>query len=160
MFILPVHAQIYQWTDAHGTTHFSDEPQKGAQSIKLHVTQTYDSTPVNDIQTTSTPKSEANQMEIVQPKDKATIRNPQGSLTLILELSPSLNKEEKLQVLLDGAIITPLQTTTQFKLDQIKRGAHSIVVHRLNKQGQSISKTKVLRFYMMPPKMSNLSFSP
>jgi hypothetical protein len=35
MLALPAHAQMYKWTDANGTVHYSDRPQDGVAAKPL-----------------------------------------------------------------------------------------------------------------------------
>jgi hypothetical protein len=37
MLALPAHAQVYKWTDANGTVHYSDRPQDGVVAKPLQV---------------------------------------------------------------------------------------------------------------------------
>ena len=34
---MPVHAQLYKWTDADGKVHYSDRPQDGVKSKEIAV---------------------------------------------------------------------------------------------------------------------------
>ena len=154
--MLPVQAHIYQWTDSNGVAHFGDEPHHGATLIKLKPTQSYHSSPIKLTQKNKAQATNINHIDIVQPIDKATIRNPQGSLTLIVSMRPSLKKEHKLQVLLDGSIVTAPQINTAFRLKGLTRGAHTIIVQQLNKDGQLMMSTKPITIYMMPPKLSKV----
>lgn len=151
--VTPLHADIYQWIDSKGQTHFSDTPQKGATVVDLRPTQTYSLKAPVIISKESTVSRTESKLKIIQPNDHATIRNPEGHLSVIIEVIPSLKEGEKLQLLVNSVLYGSPQNSSHFRLEHILRGAHTLEVQRLNRDGQSILSSKPMTIYMMPPKI-------
>lgn len=151
LMVTPLHADIYQWIDSKGQTHYSDTPQKGATVVDLKPTQTYSLKVPVIISKESTVSRTAYKLEIIQPKQNATIRNPEGHLSVIIEVTPSLKEGETLQLLVNNVLYGSPQHSRHFKLEHILRGAHTLEVQRLNRDGQSILSSQPITIYMMPP---------
>lgn len=164
----PLQAEIYKWTDANGNVNFSDKPQPGAKEVILPKVQTYSSPdkldksviealpePVNDVENTS-----YKTFDIVSPEDQSTIRNPEGAVSVQLEVNPSLKKGDKVQMIFDGSLIDKPRRTTVFALQSINRGSHTLAAQVIDAQGQLLNTSKPITFYMMPPRVGMGKGSP
>ena len=154
-------AQIYKWTDSNGSVHFSDKPHPGAEEIQLPKMQAYSSPKTAAAQVTSDAAAveEGGHYEsvtIVQPEEQATIRNPDGYLSILVDVKPALRKEDKLQIIFDGIPLSMPQKAMVFALQNIKRGSHTILAQVVDSQGTVLNTSKQIDIYMMPPRVGML----
>ena len=162
-----VHAQtnqIYKWTDANGSVHFSDKSSPGAEEIVLPNVQTYSSPQLTDQtkKSDSIPDEEATnyKISIAQPEDQATIRNPQGEISILVDLKPKLRDGDKVQMIFDDSLLGEPQASTVFALRDIKRGSHTLRVQLLDSKGMVLKTSDLTTIYMMPPRKGMIRPSP
>ncbi len=157
-FLGPLHAEIYKWADSDGNVHFSDKPHPGAQEVVLPKVQTY-SSPQPPLKGSSPSKEISDEapayetFSIVQPENQATIRNPQGYLSVIVELKPTLRKGDRLQMVFDGNPIDKPRPTTVFALQDINRGSHTLAAQLSDAKGNILGTSDAITIYMMPPRV-------
>lgn len=145
-------AEIYQWTDSQGNVHFSDEPHPNAKSIELPKAQTFSSPkielPKTDDKTTNGKPQASYTIKILAPVDEATIRNNQNTINVSLDITPSLKKGDKVQIVLDGTPIGSPVKNTSFIINDVYRGTHTIVAKVVNKDGKVLNTSKAVTFFM------------
>jgi hypothetical protein len=141
MLFTPAGAEtIYKWVDSSGQSHFSDVPRDGVAEIFGAAPQVYSpSSPsligVSRSLTTSAGADQSadaaeivyTQFAISSPTAEETIWNTGGTISVSLQLLPSLTAGHTVRVLLDGEQkqqLGPGVTNTQ--LTGIVRGAHQI----------------------------------
>ena len=161
MVATPLHTQaqdIYKWTDANGNVHFSDKSHPGAEKIELPKPQTYSVPKTPNLVTETEPTTDSIasdylKISIAQPEDQATIRNPQGYLSVILDIKPKLQVGDKVQIILDDSPFGEPQASTVFGLRDITRGSHTLVAQLIDYKGKIIKTSELVTFYMMPPRV-------
>lgn len=133
---LPAAAQIYQYTDAQGQPVFTDQPPPGVKVEKV------DLGPINSA---SVPRSSIlntashadkisehlapySQLQLTGLPANQAIRANDGSFTVNVAISPSLNQQHRLQLMVDGQAYGTASTATQFALHNIDRGEHRLAV--------------------------------
>jgi hypothetical protein len=152
---IPVDAAvIYKWTDADGVIHFSDQAVPGAEKILTSSGSSARSvaTPAAAGTTASTAKPKAaaltfSQFSIVSPANQETITGNQP-INVNLALEPALKSSQTLSWTLDGAALTNQANATSFTLEDVPRGAHTIVAMVEDQSGESKS-TEPVTFYVM-----------
>jgi len=154
-FALPLLAQVYTWTDNTGVVHFSDLPHPNARIIKQPQVQTYTHSPkvISPQAASLTTLNEPIVMTFLKPQNKATIRNNKGEVDLVVHLSRSLKSEERLRVLLDNQPFKITTTNTSFKLRNVVRGEHQIIIQIVNSNQRVIDSTPIIVFYMHRPRV-------
>ena len=163
--VSPIQAEIYKWTDSNGNVYFSDKPQPGAEEIVLPKVQTY-STPKQVIEPTvpEQPTKIENvpykKVDIVYPEDQSTIRNPQGAVSVRLELNPKLRKGDRLQLIFDGSPSGAPLPTTVFALQRMHRGSHTLAAEVIDSKGLVLNTSNTITIYMMPPRVGMGNGSP
>ena len=168
MAVNSVHAQpeqIYKWTDENGSVHFSDKSHPGAEQVEIPKVQTYSSpktpTPEKSSDSISDPDTgHYEKISIVQPEDQATIRNPQGYVSVILDLKPKLRDGDKVQVIFDGTPLAEPQAATVFALQDIKRGSHTLAAQVVDIKGNVLNTSDLVTFFMMPPRVGMVHKNP
>ena len=145
-------AQIFQWTDRYGNVHFSDKPHKGAKEVELPPAQTFTPPkipmkPLVEQNETDTPRT-YEKIVITQPEDQATVRNNQGYVAVSVLLEPALVEGDKLQLMYDGEPMGEPQTASVFALNNVYRGAHTLLIKVLNSKNKEIGQSQQVTFYM------------
>ena len=141
MLFTPVGAEtIYKWVDSDGQSHFSDVPRDGAAEIFVAAPQVYTPpspsligesrsfiTNAGDNQSDDATETAYTQFAISSPTAEETIWNTGGTISVSLQLFPSLTAGHTVLLLLDGKQqqqLGPGVTNTQ--LAGIQRGEHQI----------------------------------
>ena len=161
MVICASYAQIYKWTDSQGVIHFSDNPHSGAETVKSLEVQTYSSpepalSNQADKRASLEKKPKAahyKELVITQPQNEETIRNNQGAVSVLANLSPALFPGNKTQLLLDGNPVGNPQSQLSFQLSGIDRGSHTLQVQVIDNQGQSIIVSDSITLFMQRPRV-------
>ncbi len=155
-------ADIYKWKDAHGVTHFSDQPHQGAERLTLDTESMPtppEQTPTESAQETKPAEQQGVQyqrLEIIEPKDKATIRNNDGNLTVQVATEPELSKNDNVQIFLDGNPLGNPSKGLAFSITQIDRGEHHLQAKILDKELNMVKKeSEKTTFYMHRPKIDH-----
>lgn len=157
--------EIYKWVDSNGDVHFSDKPHQGAEQIELPKVQTYSSPKIPVTEKEPEPTGSADgrtyqKLSFVQPEDQSTIRNPQGYISVILDLQPKLAPGDKVQLIFDGTPLAKPQPTTVFALRDIKRGSHTMAAQIVDAQGKVLNTSPSITIFMMPPRINMGKGSP
>jgi hypothetical protein len=144
---------IYQSTDDTGALNFSDQPSQTATTLTLPISQMYHS----QFNAESHKKNEVSPsfsttlspiISIISPHNQETIRNNQGKLTVIINLSTSPLKKKFFQLFLDGSAVGKKQSKQRWKLNNISRGEHYLACVLESEKGKVITKSKKTIFYM------------
>lgn len=157
-------SDIYTWTDSQGVVHFSDEPKEGASLLILpdisSVTSPTAGIVPND-QSINNPPQEKKQepfvyqsIEIIQPANEETIRNPQGAITVMLKILPVFNPQDKVQLYYDGQKIGEPQSSLVFNLQGLNRGTHTLSAAILDKNSHQLMLSSSITIFMMPPRVN------
>ena len=151
-----VWADIYKWTDSDGTIHYSDSPNDRAKSVTLPPAQTF----TTSEQKTLTPQKNEKSVEkvskkitILQPKPEETIRNNQGFIPIVAEVTPEFGKADLLQVLLDGKPMSEPKHTVLFALNEVDRGTHVIEIQLVDKNKEVIATSERVTIYLHRPRV-------
>ncbi|TWX73051.1 DUF4124 domain-containing protein [Colwellia sp. C1TZA3] len=142
-------AQVYVWRNEQGVLVFSDSPKPGAVELDVKTPNTVKSsidTSILDIK----PKAIDNnyQVEIIQPKNKATIRDNTGSAYVSGRIKPVFKRGLTIQLYVDDKPYKEPQTHSMFVLRDIDRGEHQIKMSLLNDKGKVIATSPPVTFYM------------
>ncbi len=152
---------IYKWTDSSGNVHFTDKPQPGAEEIKLPAAQTYSSPQTKNTspsngqaqQSTEEKPNHYENISIVQPSDQETIRNTQGTISVILDIKPKLMPGDNVQMIFDDSLVGQPEATTVIALQDVTRGSHTLTAQVMDSQGNILTKSAMITIYMMPPRV-------
>lgn len=91
-------------------------------------------------------------LEILEPTDNFTSVTDQcggmGCLTVKIKLTPELQTNHKLQVLVDGKPVGTAQTATSIKLEDINRGEHTLEVEVIDENNKVLINSDCVAFCM------------
>lgn len=136
---LPVSAQMYQYTDANGRRVYTDKPPKGvsASNIELSAINSVPSTvrqpssTALKIDSASKHSTIYSQLQISRPLTDQAIRANDGSFTVQVEITPNLDKQHRLQLVIDGKVYGEASRSNTLLVKNLDRGEHRLVVQVL-----------------------------
>jgi hypothetical protein len=148
-------ATVYKWVDEKGVTHYSDQPRDKAQKVEVTSAQTYTPAPVRD---TGPSTSEGTSLsasyqvcEIASPNNDEVFFNTQ-IVSASVRLDPDLQAGHRVAVALDGKRVSDSYTGTEFTLQPVYRGSHSVMaVVEDTSTGQAICTTPAVTFHVRQP---------
>jgi hypothetical protein len=155
LLCISVSAQVvYKTVKADGSVVYSDVSSKGAMSVNLSSINTVvvpalnnaTSQTNNPIKSVKKIKPEVQYIvSIRSPAAEQTVRDNSGSVTILAEVSPK--KSGKFQLVIDNQIVKT-HSKSQFLLESVNRGAHSIQVNFLDNSGKTLASSKSQTFYL------------
>ncbi|EKO3648183.1 DUF4124 domain-containing protein [Vibrio metschnikovii] len=155
------HAQtVYVWEDEHGIVHFSDFAQSPhAQLITLSVDdhpapepQFSEAIPVDETLPNKASQPSSSQLpalglQIISPLDQQTIRDNQGRIKVVVELSRPLTTDQHLQLMLNNQVYGAPNTQNYWELKNIDRGEHRLMIQAIE-NGKVIASTVPVTVYL------------
>lgn len=147
-------ATVYKWVDEKGVTHYSDQPRDKAQKLEVTSAQTYTNVPVGNTGP-SAPQAEPTETysvcEIASPDNDEVFFNTQ-SVSASVRLDPVLQSGHRVAIALDGKRVSDSFTGTEFTLQPVYRGSHSVMAVVENAStGQAICTTATVTFHVRQP---------
>ncbi|MFC3609401.1 DUF4124 domain-containing protein [Stutzerimonas tarimensis] len=141
---LSAQAEIYLHTDANGNRSYSDRPASaGAQALSLPKPNLMSAEPASP--PAEPPPRKALELryqwlEMLAPAPDETIRDNTGTLRVQATSEPALQPGHRFRLILDG-LSTGVQTSPDFVLDNLDRGAHLLALAILDEQGRVLIET-------------------
>lgn len=139
-------AAIYTWKDDNGIIHFSDKPQKNAQTVDLPQAKTQMSL--------KAPKTENKKkalpspfVRFLTPIHEETLRENSGTITVEALSNRPLEAPYTYQLLLNQAPHGHSQLENQWQLTNVDRGEHTLQVQLLKDQ-QVIATSPEITVYL------------
>ena len=148
-------AQVYRTVDANGNVIFTDKKPKNdvqAETVEIGPILTLPATPVKPRppRTSSQQNKSASavyeSIVITAPADEKTFRNA-PSITVTAKVTPPARSGHRFRLLLDGNVEQD-NDSPQFKIEQPSRGAHSLQVQVIDRQGKALISSKVSTIYV------------
>lgn len=153
------YADIYKWSDDSGAIHFSDTPHLGAEKMNIPsppCDSSSGSRPIAPVIKRSNSNVRAHfytEIAIVQPENKATIRNNQGFIAVTVKVEPNLYPGDKLSLIFDGSPLGMLQTNLHFRLKGIYRGSHTLAIQIVDSHGIVVKTSNPITIYVFRPRI-------
>ncbi len=154
-------AETWRWKDANGVVHYSDRPVPGAERMNLGPVASTSSQPaapranVVPVQQVPAPITYSGCIVAVPASDQ--VFNSVRTVSVSLLITPALDEEHRLQVLLDGRIYTGWpERAMNFTLENMFRGSHTVSVRVLNAEGRTVCAGPATTFHVRQPSI----FSP
>ncbi len=145
-------ATVYTWVDQNGATVFSDQPQPGASSLNVVPPKSGSTAPSAPVAPTfpTLPSSAVTYEEIVivVPEDQSTVRDNSGNMQVSVVVKPTLQKGDKVAILIDGKPVGQPQAATNFMLNAVDRGQHTLEADVVNSSGRVLIKSKSVTFFI------------
>jgi len=126
-------AEVYKWVDDKGEVNYSDRQHPGAEEMKNLDVPIYVSPPAAlPALAKSEPQPQTpnvyESVAITSPGNDEGIRSNNGDVSVSVVVLPELHTDlgHRLGVLLDGALIGEPGESTEFQLNNIERGSHTV----------------------------------
>jgi len=152
--------KLYRWVDEQGNVHFSDEPQKGAESFEMK------EVPATKMQKTRFPEVQlapdaqqsggsAATTQVYQsaflsePLNGSIVRNNAGIVTLSASLQPALKPGHSLRFFLDGKLVNKDPGATSVVVEKVSYEQHKAYFIVVNSEGGQIQTSETVDFQLM-----------
>lgn len=147
-------ATIYKWVDEKGVTHYSDQPHEKAQKVEVTSAQTYTNVPVGNTGPSASqaePTESYDVCELASPDNDEVFFNTQA-VSASVRLDPVLQSGHRVAIALDGKRVSDSYTGTDFTMQPVYRGSHSVMAVVENAStGQTICTTPTVTFHVRQP---------
>lgn len=122
-------ADVYQQVDQNGNTTYSDSPMGNSKIINDNGnnTSTVETSKNASLIVLENIRKPYTQLSITSPTDQQTFQNERDIIVQV-KVEPDLQKDDKLQLYVDGAPYGDALSSTQLPLTQLDRGEHTIKV--------------------------------
>ncbi|MBO6228593.1 MAG: DUF4124 domain-containing protein [Shewanella sp.] len=152
LFSMLAQATVYKWVDKDGKVHYSDEPQPNAQVVELK------EKTLNQI-ALPLPKTDSNnanqaiesiqyKVNITSPAEEETVRDNNGDFDVVATITPELKSQYLMVLKLDGTPVGQPQIGGIFKLKNIDRGEHTLVVDALTQNGKVFASSSPRKIFL------------
>lgn len=155
-------SKIYKTVDEHGNVVFTDIPPREDESAEQIIVETPNSFAVEEAlgprdqwvvesdtaaDETQEPAFSYKSLEIKSPQDDEAIRENMGNVTVVGVASPRLQRGHSIRLLMDGQ---PLQEgkQSQFALEEVDRGTHSLALEIIDDRGQVLIRSDDSIFHL------------
>ena len=154
--------EVWQWKDANGVTHFSDNPAPGARKIILNGSpaSTTAASPASAAVAARSPAQPAatevvyDRLEIWSPESGASFFEADSVVSIRIRAEPELGPTHRLLTYLDGKLL-PGENALEHSLSNVDRGVHSVTSVIVNRDGRELIRSEPVVFHMRQPNMAN-----
>lgn len=155
-------AQIYKTVDADGNISYSDTPPASGPSEQVQLRET-NSTPAPEKTEPSTSGPDAAAAEssgvsysvtIASPPNETTIPMGPGNFSVSASVEPALEQDQLLQLFVDGSAYGSPQSSNNWTLSNVFRGAHDLTVAVVDKGGDRLATSDAVRVYVLRPSVN------
>lgn len=145
---------IYKTVKADGSVVYSDVPSEGAVPVNLSSTNNVVVPSLNNASSQATSRSQPVQkskaevqylVSIRSPLAEQTIRDNSGAVSITADVVPK--KSGKFELVFDNQVVKT-QSSGQFQLESVDRGAHTIQINFLDNSGKILASSKQQTFYL------------
>lgn len=136
-------SEIYRSTNETGAPAFSDIKTKNAKPLTLQPLNTHTPPKADTSQAPASasqqPKQQAvySSLRIQSPSNDQVIRSNSGDISISVTVSPALQNGHRIQILIDGAVVSAAQSTTDFTLNEVYRGTHQLTARIIDLSNNS-----------------------
>ena len=155
--------KIYHWVDTNGENHFSDTASPNVNTEEINVRnqnllikedQQKDRRirEGSGLQREIAPQKPSTaisyQADITSPLDDTAIRSNNGTLDILVSITPEKQSNQKLQLILDGERLGKPQLSTTIRALNLDRGTHQVQAQLLDESGNLLAKTQIVTIYL------------
>ena len=152
--------KLYRWVDEQGNVHFSDEPQKGAESFEMK------EVPATKMQRTQFPEIQLPQSAqqtggpaattpvyqsaaLSEPLNGSIVRNNAGIITLSASIQPALKPGHSVRFFLDGKLVGKEPGTTSVTVEKVSYEQHKAYFIIVDSGGAQVQISDTVDFQLM-----------
>lgn len=150
-------ADVYKWVDADGVVHFTDQALEGSERVQLRQPTVYSPPPLPRPEKAekrapapaASPKIETyTSFSIEQPAEDETVIDNSGVVAVGLMLIPPLQEGHAITLEVDGKAVAGKFTSTQFTIDRLVRGTHTLKAAIVGGDGTVVTAAAPVRFHL------------
>ncbi|GJM04848.1 MAG: penicillin-binding protein [marine bacterium B5-7] len=142
---------VYKTVDAEGNIVFSDVPSEGAEEIKIKEAQAINPPKARSFKLSppedSLTKFQYTKLAITSPENDSTIHGGEGNVSITVVLEPELTENDVMALFMDGIEIRSGRDS-QFLLENVDRGTHSIYVVVKNEVDKALKRSAKVTFHV------------
>ncbi|EGM68305.1 DUF4124 domain-containing protein [Shewanella sp. HN-41] len=158
LFSMLAQATVYRWVDKDGKVHYSDEPHPNAEVVELKE-KTLNQIALPPPQLDASANNQviekmAYQVNITSPEEEATVRDNNGDFEVTAIVTPEIKSRYLMVLKLDGQVVGQPQVSGIFKLTNIDRGEHTIVVDAMTQNGKVFASSSPRKIFLHQAGMS------
>jgi hypothetical protein len=146
-----VAGEVYKWISKEGQTIYSDISQPGAEKVSVppgkprrSETEASQGESAQAMDSSSAYQT----FEIAQPLPDETIPHAEGEVDVGLSLSPMLVPGHLIHVYLNGTRLQNELTVTQFRINELNQGTHTLQAKVVDAQGKPQIATPTVSFHL------------
>ncbi len=148
---------LYKKIDKNGRVIFTDKPVPGSKKVVINTNKNVMTMPKPKAKAKSVESEDTSETEnlyeilaIEQPSNDEAIRANDGSLYVIVALSPHLARKHSVRLLMDGSTAGSDQKVPYFSLTNIDRGTHQLTAQIINDEtGEVLQSSETLSFHLL-----------
>lgn len=158
--------RVYRWVDEDGVVHYSDQAVPGAEEIIIQTAPSrsqsarpprnapplYERPPREEEPADDQPFSYES-IAFSSPTAEQTLWNIGGTLSVEVNVTPSLRSGHRLRLYFDGEPQTI--TGTQATLQEVWRGTHNLQAEVVDSNGEMMIRSEPIRFYVQQTSILN-----
>ncbi len=158
----PKTKKLYKVVDEQGNVHYSDQPSKGSEELKIpDVPSIHIRKPDIKIKTLEEEleeKLQANRdpnakyyavLDYANLADDGVIRNNGGTATFTVSIDPTLSRGHYIEFYIDGKLIQSRQKELTITAENVTYGTHTTNFTVVNKQGAKVQQSETLTFNLL-----------
>ncbi len=146
LLALPAQAEVYRIVNPDGSITFTDQPQQGAEAVKLPPVSTYPAPRVSaPVQASSGQDGESadasySSFVVAAPAPETTIRDNQGNVSMQIRVEPALQVERghRIQFMVDGVDQGEPSASAGVTFQNMDRGSHSLSARLIDAEGTTL----------------------
>ncbi|MDN6319326.1 MAG: DUF4124 domain-containing protein [Marinobacter sp.] len=157
----PVTAEVYRNVDAQGNVTFSDEPSKGAETVKVKPVTTVTLPKPKNVRETDKLREDVKRegsvyesVSFTHPEDEQAFHSGSGDVRFEMRSTPGLESGHKYEVTLDGQPVGQ-STSGTVTVNNVYRGTHEAGIHIVDSNGVQIKTGSPVRFTVHRPSTQN-----
>ncbi|WP_100641196.1 DUF4124 domain-containing protein [Marinobacter salexigens] len=163
MFLIagPAAAEVYRSVDAQGNVTFSDEPSKGAETVKVKPVTTITLPKPQNVRETEKLREEVERegsvyesVSFTHPANDQAFHSGNGDVHFEMRSTPELRQGHKYEVTLDGQPVGQ-STSGSVTVRNVYRGTHEAGLHIVDNNGVQIKSGSPVRFTVHRPSVLN-----
>jgi len=151
LFLNTAQAEVYKQVNPDGSVTFTDiAGSKDEKPVPLQPMGTFQATkvpPTSSTQKTPSTSKKYTSVSITSPANESTIRDNAGNLTITASVTPGMQSGHKM-VLMDNGSLVGESASGSFKLSNIDRGAHSLIVQIQDKNVKVLISSEPVTVYL------------
>lgn len=146
-------ATVYKKVDENGNIIFSDSPMDDSEAMDVPPVPTMKLDKIKvPPRTDNNKKAEKpvnyHSVAITAPEQDATFWNNGGNVTISVQVSPSLKRNHKLQLLLNGEKRAGPSASTSFSFSNLFRGSYNAVAQVVDDKGNVLGTSPAITFHI------------